>query len=460
MLLSRIQEDPFNLFSTLIFLCAIIHTMFIGKFASIFSLCGMESRNEIIKKRKTFDVALSAQVNKIHPEFKLFHYFVEVELVFGIWIIPLIGLILCYYDWGTLLIYLKNIHYSESIFVIVVMSVASTLPVIRLAENCLQFIALTGSKTPASWWFSILLIAPILGSFITEPAAMTIAAFLLGKQFYNLNPSKTLKYATLGLLFTNISIGGTLTEFAAPPVLMMSTTWHWDMISMFTYFGWKAMMSIAISTLSYYFVFRKEFLFLIKKSENSIKSIIFCDKDLIPLWVYLIHVLFLAWTVFTLQDPVLFIGGFLFFLAFVESTDRYQTKLKIRNPLMVGFFLSTLVTHGGLQRWWIEPVLNLFGELSLFSSAVILTTFNDNAAITYLASLVPEFSSNAAMQHAVVAGALSGGGLTVIANAPNPAGQSILNPYFKNKISPFYLICGAFYPTIITSLCFTLLPNL
>ena len=72
-------------------------------------------------------------------------------------------------------------------------------------------------------------IAPILGSFITEPAAMTIGALLLAKKIYKHKPKATFAYATLGLLFVNVSVGGTLTHFAAPPVLMVASTWSWDM---------------------------------------------------------------------------------------------------------------------------------------------------------------------------------------------------------------------------------------
>jgi hypothetical protein len=84
--------------------------------------------------------------------------------------------------------------------------------------------------------------------------------------------------------------------------------------------------------------------------------------------------------------------------------------------------------------------------------AMTLTAFNDNAAITYLATLVPGFSES--MRYAVVAGAIAGGGLTVIANAPNPAGQSILCDYFEDGISPLKLFAGALLPTIVMMLCF------
>ena len=111
--------------------------------------------------------------------------------------------------------------------------------------------------------------------------------------------------------------------------------------------------------------------------------------------------------------------------------------------------------HGGLQGWWIEPVLKSLGPTALFWGATVLTAFNDNAAITYLATLVPGFSD--AAKYAVVAGAVTGGGLTVIANAPNPAGLSILQRYFPEGFSPLGLLLGALPPTLVMAACFLLL---
>jgi Na+/H+ antiporter NhaD/arsenite permease-like protein len=163
----------------------------------------------------------------------------------------------------------------------------------------------------------------------------------------------------------------------------------------------------------------------------------------------------MALAVYFAHHPALFIGGFLFFLAFAQATAHHQSKLDLRPSLLVGFFLAGLVIHGGLQGWWIEPVLKSLGELQLFLGATILTAFNDNAAITYLATLVPGFTDE--LKYAVVTGAVTGGGLTVIANAPNPAGQSILNRFFPEGIAPGGLFVGALIPTIVMGLCFMLL---
>ena len=89
--------------------------------------------------------------------------------------------------------------------------------------------------------------------------------------------------------------------------------------------------------------------------------------------------------------------------------------------------------------------------------ALGLTAVNDNAAITFLATLVPNMTDG--MKSAVMSGAVIGGGLTVIANAPNPAGQAILGDYFKEGISPLRLLLGALLPTAVMSACFLLLPH-
>jgi hypothetical protein len=164
---------------------------------------------------------------------------------------------------------------------------------------------------------------------------------------------------------------------------------------------------------------------------------------------------FLAWTVLTNHTPALFVGGFLFFLAFTQASVIHQSRLELRSPLLVGFFLAGLVLHGSLQQWWIAPVLGRLEALPLMLGAAALTAFNDNAAITYLASLVPTFGPE--MKYAVVAGAVAGGGLTVIANAPNPAGQALLGRYFEGGISPLGLLAGAAVPTAILLLTFILL---
>lgn len=285
---------------------------------------------------------------------------------------------------------------------------------------------------------------------------MTIAALLLGRQFYQLKPSPRFCYATLGLLFVNVSVGGTFTHFAAPPVLMVAGPWKWDMAHMFTHFGWKALIGIVAASVLYFVIFRREFARLdhvraTKDAESSAGTA--PQQEPIPFWITIVQLGFMALVVSVAHYPALFVGAFLFFLAFAQATGHHQSRLDLRPPLLVGFFLAGLVIHGGLQAWWIEPVLKSLGELPLFLGATALTAVNDNAAITYLATLVPGFTD--ALKYAVVAGAVTGGGLTVIANAPNPAGQAILQRYFPRGVSPLGLLLGALAPTFIMALAFT-----
>jgi Na+/H+ antiporter NhaD/arsenite permease-like protein len=252
-----------------------------------------------------------------------------------------------------------------------------------------------------------------------------------------------------------VSVGGTLTHFAAPPVLMVATPWKWDMAYMFTHFGWKAVIGITASTCIYYYIFRTEFAGLQARRATQADRATRSEDRAIPAWITLTQLGFLAASVYFAHYPALFIGVFLFFLAFMQASAYHQTKLDLKPSLLVGFFLAGLVIHGGLQGWWIEPVLKSLGAMPLFITSTVLTAFNDNAAITYLATLVPGFTDE--LKYMVVAGAVTGGGLTVIANAPNPAGQSILQRFFPEGISPLNLLLAALAPTIVMAACFVCL---
>ena len=472
----RAAAEPFNLVATIIFILAVGHTFLATTFNKLAHKCEVEHRAAISSHNKMY-------VEGREPvSFKatMYHFLGEIEAIFGIWLIPLLLTLVFLKPEGFQVAasYVDGRNFTEPMFVVIIMAIASSRPVIQFAETCLCSVASIGKRTPAAWWLSILVVAPLLGSFITEPAAMTIAALLIGHQFYLLDPSPTFKYATLGLLFVNISVGGTLTHFAAPPVLMVAGTWHWDMPFMLTHFGWRAVLGILMATAVYFLIFKKEFKALsAKHAELEAQAGVEEKPEPAPLWVVLVHLGFVAWTVFTLHHPAFFIAGFLFFMAFTMATHHHQYEISLKSPVLVGFFLAGLVTHGGLQGWWISPVLSSLAEVPLFIGATVLTAFNDNAAITFLAAQVPAFSPDQlvngelvskagdalahakGLEYAVVAGAVTGGGLTVIANAPNPAGQSILSKYFRDGVSPFKLLLGALFPTLVMAFVFIVLPH-
>ena len=499
-----------------------------------------------------------APPGSIHLGARALHFLGEVETVFGIWAVVLLGAISIFFDWHTASQYVSHaVNFTEALFIVVIMTLASSRPILKLTESIMARIAdaLGGSLT--AWWFTILTLGPLLGSFITEPAAITISALLLLKKFYELQPPERLKYATIALLFVNTSIGGTLTHFAAPPVLMVAGPWHWDLPHMLLHFGWKAALGIGLVTTIYYLLFRSSFASLEEKFrlvsleerilrthldrrqlesdwddvvgqvdeelagtttvEDKVEEVgaalqerlgaryveqlvaegidadvarglferrfaevrlfrvrraapmllpeseraAFQDpewdrrEDPVPIWVTAVHIVFMVWTIVNAHYPALFVPGLLFYLAFAQVTSPYQNTINLKPPLLVGFFIGGILIHGGLQGWWIEPVLGSLSEIPLMLASTIMTSFNDNAAITYLATLIPGISDS--MKYAVVAGAVAGGGLTVIANAPNPAGQGILKGSFDNGVSPAKLLLAALAPTTIVWLIFLLL---
>lgn len=453
----RVVAEPVNLAATLIFLFAIVHTFLTAKFRHwAHAVEAAHYRAMKVRKESMTDTNEDGWPDEVSFKGQILHFWGEVEAVFGMWVVVLAGAITWFKGWSAMISYIgEKVRYTEPMFVVIVLLLASTRPVLNFAEQCMRAVASLGRGSVGAWWLSVLILAPILGSFITEPAAMTLAALLLARQFYELKPSPKFAYATLGLLFVSISVGGTLTHFAAPPVLMVAAPWGWNTPYMFLHFGWKAIIGILITTLLFYAYFRKELAALEVVRLAGQKNATVVSERPIPLWITGVQLLFLALTVYFAHHPALFVGSFLFYLAFAQATAHHQSKLDTKPAMLVGFFLAGLVIHGGLQGWWIAPVLKSLGELQLFVGATVLTAFNDNAAITYLATLVPGFTEE--LKYAVVAGAVTGGGLTVIANAPNPAGQSILNRFFPDGITPGGLFLGALVPTCIMGLCFMLL---
>jgi len=453
-LAGRVRKDPFNAVATILFLGAIAHTFLAAKFRKISHR--FENEHAEIRRKIAGGNTGGGNLERAGDRKKFlavaFHFLGEVEAVFGIWVIPLAAAMTLMKGVGTASTYINGVNFTEPIFVVVIMAVASSRPVLYFAEACLRRVANLGRGAPAAWWLSLLTVGPLLGSFVTEPAAMTICAMLLVTKFFKLGPSMPLRYATLGLLFVNISVGGTLTHFAAPPVVMVASRWDWNMGFMLAHFGWKAALGIGVANLLAFLVFRRELLSLRDPDGDSGTR-----KPGVPGWIVAVHLLFIGFVVYASHYSAVVVLTFMLFQAFVMATERNQDLINLKSPVLVGFFLAGLVIHGGCQRWWIEPVLASLNPLQLLLGSTVLTAFNDNAAITYLASLVPGFSAQAKL--AVMAGAVAGGGLTVIANAPNPAGQSILQNHFgPDGVDAVKLLLASLVPTAIMLLLFLFLP--
>jgi hypothetical protein len=435
-LVSRGRREPLNLVASLIFAFAILHTFLAARITRLAH-------------------RLRARDDEHSFKAEAAHFFGEVEAVFGIWVIPLLAVLTLVRGFRVTESFIEGVNFTEAAFVVVIMTIASTRPILDFAERVMGAVAYVFGKTPFAWWISILTLGPLLGSLITEPATMTISALLLGRHVYSLGASAALAYGTLGLLFVNVSVGGTLTHFAAPPVLIVAEKFGWGTAHMLRHFGWKAVVGIAVSNALYAVVLRSELKKLAGTSLARVQGELE-EGPGVPALVTLVHLALLGWTVLTAHTPVLFIGGLLFLVAFMQATAPFQSELRLGPPVLVGFFLGGLVVHGSLQQWWIEPLLGRLSALPLFAGAMALTTFNDNAAITYLASLVPGLTEE--LKYAAVAGAMAAGGLTVIANAPNPAGQAILGRFFPAGVAPAFLALGALVPTLIVAACFLFLP--
>lgn len=380
----------------------------------------------------------------------LWHLLGEVEVVFGFWAMVLVLVMVGLQGTGEAVTYLESCNYTEALFVFVIMVIAASRPILALAGHSVRAAARTlPLPDSVSTFFVILFLVPLLGSFITEPAAMTLGALLLRDRYFARPVSSRLKYATLAVLFVNISIGGTLTPFAAPPVLMVAGKWGWDLAFMASTFGWKAAIAVGINALVVTFVYRRELVSLCGAVEGE-------AAPAVPAGMVLVHLAFLVGVVVFAHHPAVFLGLFLFFLGFCEAYKHHQDRLILREGLLVAFFLAGLVTLGGLQKWWLQDVLAGMAPTVLFFGATALTALTDNAALTYLGSLVEGVTP--AFQYALVAGAVTGGGLTVIANAPNPAGFSILKGTFHEQaISPIGLLLCALPPTLVSVLAFQLL---
>ena len=385
------------------------------------------------------------------PE-SLLHLMGEVEVVFGIWAGIFLSAVAVHRGSAAAVAIVEGTSFIEPVLVFVIMVICATRPIMDLVGAALVKISsYLPIAAPYRFFCCVLIVGPLLGSLITEPAAMTVVALLLRDHFFRKSHSHAFKYTVLGALFVNISIGGTLTPYAAPPLLMVVKAWGWGLHEVFSLFGVRAILACFCTTALTCFRLRKELSQIHPTSEAP-------SASRVPAWVSLVRSGFLGAVVATHHSLPVFFGIFAFFLGWVSVSRKYQDDLKLKEGILVGFFLAGLVVLGGFQRWWLEPLfsfpfLQAWNSLPLYLGAMGLTSITDNAALTFLGAQVPGLLESA--RRALVAGAVVGGGLTVIANAPNPAGYGILNSSFgKDGINPLRLFLGATIPTAVTAFIF------
>ncbi|MBA3772202.1 MAG: putative Na+/H+ antiporter [Ramlibacter sp.] len=379
----------------------------------------------------------------------LFHLLGEIEVVFGFWAMVLVTTLAVMAGADSAIAYVESRQYTEPMFVFVIMVIAASRPVLEALRALVDLLARAAPvATPLATAWLCLALLPLLGSLVTEPAAMTLAALLLAPTVFRPGMPEWLKYFALGVLFVNVSIGGTLTSYAAPPVLMVASAWGWDSAFMAKTFGWRAALAVVVNATAAVLLMRRHLTAAQRSDEPD-------GRAPMPVFVSIIHLLFLAAVVAVAHHPAMFIGLFLFFLGFTKAYERYQQPLLIKEALLVAFFLAGLVVLGGMQQWWLQPIVSGLDPGALFWGAAALTAVTDNAALTYLGSLIDGLSD--AAKYSLVAGAVAAGGLTVIANAPNPAGVALLRPGFRDgAIGPGRLLLGALAPTAVAAAAFLL----
>lgn len=383
-----------------------------------------------------------------------FHLLSEVEIVFGFW--AFIFLVFWFLIDGSeaVIKHQESLNMTEPLFIFCIMILASTRPIVTLARGAI--LSLTGfvgrliSVNPRLiQFYCLMLFGPLLGSLITEPAAITLVALLLYRMIDPKINEKFL-YGILALLFVNISVGGGLTHFAAPPILIVAGTWGWGLKDVFINLGEPVLLAVTVNTTLFTYFFRKRIV--------SELNLIEADQYPMPIWVTLSHILFLVLLVMTAHHPQVFMGLFLIFIGLTTVTKNYQDGLKFKEGLLVAFFLAGLIVFGPFQRWWLEPIITSMSEKALYFAATALTGITDNAALTYLGSQVPTLTE--ASKWALVSGAISGGGLSILANAPNPAGFSILSSRFPNgALNALKLLLAALPLTIVVVISFLLIGN-
>lgn len=402
----------------------------------------------------TFSVGAIARLSRRYAKnkwlHKIFHLLSEVELVFGAWAILFLLSWMLVEGPSPVLKHHSSLNLTEPLFIFCVMIMSSTRAIITLARRLIFSFsrllqALFKFDLLTAQFFSLMTLGPLLGSVITEPAAITITALLLYRMIKKESTESKTMYSLLALLFVNISVGGALTHFAAPPILVVARTWNWGATDVFFNLGIAALATVILNNILIFNLFKKQ----LRESLQAMEV----DHYEVPAWLISAHALFLFLLVYNSHYPMIFVPIFLAFLVLVYVTNKFQDGLKFRESWMVSFFLYGLVVFGSFQRWWIEPLITNMGSGVLYLSAAALTAVTDNAALTYLGSQVTTLSDLS--KWSLTAGALVGGGLTILANAPNAAGFAVLSSKFPDSsLSAVKLFKAAILPTLVALGCF------
>lgn len=431
-LLLDVSTTPFDLFSALFFFLAIVHALSTRYLAEL---------ADKLERKKSTKIDLGVFPRSFRIE--LVRFLSETEVVFGLWVIPQLIAMTYFYNWNHVLEFLDGLHFVEPLYVATVLIVILSRPIEEIIEQTFGALSRIDKGSCRIWWWLALTLGPLLGSVLKETSAMLISCAILADRFFTAKPSTRFKYVTFALLLVNVSLGGALTNFGSSSILMVRDTWGWTSSFVFNSFGIPVLLSIFTLNFIVYLFFRKE----LQKLELPISE--YESGTPCQLWVKLAYVAILAWIIFHGNYPVVFIGTLVLFVGLHQAIFGKKEELKLRPGIMIGFFLAGLIIHGTLQEWWVSPLFRHCSEQGLFPLSVVLSAFNQNALVTYMALHVQAF--NDLDKYYIVAGSLLGGGLTLFGNSPNFAAFSILRPFFPRGISLFKVFAIALCFVLIVS---------
>ncbi|ANH78750.1 putative Na+/H+ antiporter [Candidatus Chlamydia sanziniae] len=378
----------------------------------------------------------------------------KVEIVFCLWSVPLFCWFLYTEGYRITLAYFNSRNYSFAVFVMVILVLLESRPIVYLAERLLSTIAKIGRTSPKSWWWTLMIATPLLSALLKETGAMIIGATLLMRHFYIFSPSRRFAYATMGLLFSNISIGGLTSSMSSRALFIILPSIKWKCSFLLQYFSWKAIIAILVATAVYYLIFRKEF-----DKFPEIPNIKHLIKDRIPWWIICTHIILVSAILLSRSNPLFMTTILLFYLGFRRFTIFYQEPINIPKVCFVGLFYAGLVIFGDLQEWWVLNLMQGMSDFGYMLTSYGLSIFLDNALVNYLVHNLPVATD--CYLYLVITGCMAAGGLTLVSNIPNIIGYLILKPAFRMSSIHFgSLFLAALVPSIIALTIFWLLRNI
>lgn len=427
--------------ATVLFFFSVVHTFLTPWFYQRFQVC--KHKKMIFPEKWKKYLWLS----------ECYRLLSRVETVFILWAVPLFLWFLYTEGYKMTISYFNSRNYIFSLFIIIMLLLLESRPIVYLSECIFSSIAKIGKQSPRCWWWTLMIATPVSSVLLKETGAMIIATTLLSRSFYRFAPSTRFAYATMGLLFSNISLGGLTTGLSSRALFIILPSVKWGNSFILKYFCWKALIAILISTTVYYLIFRKEFARFPK-----VVTVLSNVKERMPKWIICVHILLIVAVILARFVPLLMVAILIFYLGFQRFTIFYQRPMRIGKACFVGLFYAGLVIFGELQEWWVLELMHRMPDFGYMMTSYVLSIFLDNALVNYLVHNLPVATD--CFLYLVIAGCMSAGGLTLISNIPNIVGYLALQSFFpSSSFSLGWLFLFALGPSIIALMTFWILKD-